>query len=93
MERGRRSTAGGTASTAVRVELATQLGLPSTATFDEVKGNVGVPRRIVNAYIKSIGTAVSKKQNTYDFAYIVFIVDRRLLSSRRHPPAVARKGY
>lgn len=64
VERGRRSTAGATASTAVRVELATQLGLPSTATFDEVRESWGVPRRIANAYIKYLGTAVGKKQNT-----------------------------
>ena len=36
VERARRSTADATVSTAVKVELATQLGLPATATFDEV---------------------------------------------------------
>lgn len=38
VERARRSAGGATVSnTAVRVELATQLGLPATATYDEVR--------------------------------------------------------
>lgn len=38
VERARRSAGGASVSnTAVKVELATQLGLPATATFDEVR--------------------------------------------------------
>lgn len=57
VERGRRSTAGATSSTAVRVDLATQLGLPSTATFDEVRDSLCVLRRVVTKTLGGYSTS------------------------------------